>query len=72
MAGGNFLHRVISYFVNEVVVNGLANSPAFQRFAVRTSKNMEEISKKAIQTQKELAEQLKDLPKKMESFKNQQ
>jgi len=25
MAGGNFLHRVISYFVNEVVVNGLAN-----------------------------------------------
>lgn len=25
MAGGNFMHRVISYFVNEVVVNGLAN-----------------------------------------------
>ncbi|XP_058767508.1 uncharacterized protein LOC131641223 [Vicia villosa] len=70
MAGGNFMHRVISYFVNEVVVNGLANSPAFQRFAVRTSKNIEDISKKAIQKRQELAEQLKDLPQKMDSFKN--
>lgn len=25
MAGGNFMHRVISYVVNELVVNGLAN-----------------------------------------------
>ncbi|KAK9196143.1 hypothetical protein WN943_004271 [Citrus x changshan-huyou] len=25
MAGGNFMHRVISYVVNEVIVNGLAN-----------------------------------------------
>lgn len=25
MAGGNFMHRVLSYVVNEVVVNGLAN-----------------------------------------------
>ena len=71
MAGGNFMHRVISYFVNEVVVNGLANSPAFQRFAVRTSKNIDELSKKAIQKRQEFAEQIKDLPKKMESFKNQ-
>ncbi|KAK3422636.1 hypothetical protein EUGRSUZ_G03069 [Eucalyptus grandis] len=43
MAGGNFLHRVISYVANEIVVNGLANSPAFQRFAVRTSKRLEEL-----------------------------
>ncbi|KAK2361120.1 hypothetical protein P8452_64949 [Trifolium repens] len=69
--GGNFVHRVISYFVNEVVVNGLANSPAFQRFAVRTSKNIEDISKKAYQKRQEFAEQIKDLPNKMESFKNQ-
>ena len=25
MAGGNFLHRVLSYVVNEVLVNSLAN-----------------------------------------------
>ncbi|KAJ6331513.1 hypothetical protein OIU76_009985, partial [Salix suchowensis] len=25
MAGGNFMHRVLSYVVNELVVNGLAN-----------------------------------------------
>ncbi|KAJ6299900.1 hypothetical protein OIU76_020823 [Salix suchowensis] len=25
MAGGNFMHRVISYVVNELVVNSLAN-----------------------------------------------
>lgn len=32
MAGGNFMHRVISYFVNEVVVNGLANRCFFFLF----------------------------------------
>ncbi|XP_057476700.1 uncharacterized protein LOC130764453 [Actinidia eriantha] len=71
MAGGNFVHRVISYVVNEVVVNGLANSPAFQRFAVRTSKRIEEISSKAVQKRQELAEQVKDLSKNFENFKNQ-
>ncbi|KAJ6746935.1 hypothetical protein OIU74_029411, partial [Salix koriyanagi] len=25
MAGGNFMHRVLSYVVNELVVDGLAN-----------------------------------------------
>ncbi|KAF1883855.1 hypothetical protein Lal_00038347 [Lupinus albus] len=44
--GGNFVHRVLSYVVNELVVNGLANNPAFQRFAVRTSKKIEDISVK--------------------------
>ncbi|KAK7339905.1 hypothetical protein VNO77_20591 [Canavalia gladiata] len=72
MAGGaNFMHRIISYVVNEVVVNGLANSPAFQRFAVRTSKRMEDISNKAVQKKQELAEQIKENIKNMESFKNQ-
>ena len=65
------MHRVISYVVNEVVVNGLANSPAFQRFAVRTSKRIEEISSKAVQKRQELAEQVKDLSKNFENFKNQ-
>ncbi|XP_050238941.1 uncharacterized protein LOC126688323 [Mercurialis annua] len=71
MAGGNFMHRVISYFVNEVVVNGLANSPAFQRFAVRTSRKMEDISSIAEKKRREIAEQLKDMSKNMDSFKNQ-
>ncbi|PNY02410.1 hypothetical protein L195_g025717 [Trifolium pratense] len=43
-------------------------SPAFQRFAVRTSKNIEVISKKADQKRQEFAEHLS----KLESFKNQQ
>nr|KYP46690.1 hypothetical protein KK1_031716 [Cajanus cajan] len=67
MAGGaNFMQRVLSYVVNEVVVNGLANNPAFQRFAVRTSKRIEDISSKAIQKRQELAEQIKDISKNME------
>ncbi|KAG4938849.1 hypothetical protein JHK84_045044 [Glycine max] len=67
MAGGaNFVQRVLSYVVNEVVVNGLANSPAFQRFAVRTSKRIEDISNKAVQKRQELAEQIKDISKNME------
>ncbi|KAL9425982.1 hypothetical protein CISIN_1g035153mg [Citrus sinensis] len=69
MAGGNFMHRVISYVVNEVIVNGLANSPAFQRFAVRTSRRIEDISSKAAQKREELAEQMKDFSKNFESKK---
>ncbi|XP_038903248.1 uncharacterized protein LOC120089892 [Benincasa hispida] len=71
MAGGNFMHRVVSYLVNEVLVNSLANSRTFQRFAVRTSKQIEEISNKAAQKKQELAEQVKDLSKNFDSFKNQ-
>ncbi|KAK7373953.1 hypothetical protein VNO80_07375 [Phaseolus coccineus] len=64
--GPNFVQRVVSYVVNEVVVNGLANSPAFQRFAVRTSRRIEDISNKAIQKRQELSEQIKDISKNME------
>ncbi|KAJ6913312.1 hypothetical protein NC651_015735 [Populus alba x Populus x berolinensis] len=63
MAGGNFVHRVLSYVVNELVVNGLANSPAFQRFAVRTSRRIDDISNIAAKKKQELAEQMKDLSK---------
>ena len=65
------MHRVISYVVNEVLVSSLANSPAFQRFAVRTSRRMEDISIKAAQKRQELAEQVKELSKNFESPKNQ-
>ncbi|XP_019243237.1 PREDICTED: uncharacterized protein LOC109223396 [Nicotiana attenuata] len=72
MAGGaNFLHRVISYVANELIVNGLANSPAFQRFAVRSSRRMEDLSKMAQQKRQELASKVEDVSKNFESFKNQ-
>ncbi|XP_021289827.1 uncharacterized protein LOC110420785 [Herrania umbratica] len=67
MAGGNFMHRVISYVVNELVVDRLANSPAFQRFAVRTSKKIEDISSMAEQKRQELAEQMKEITKNIDS-----
>ncbi|XP_058110274.1 uncharacterized protein LOC131253330 [Magnolia sinica] len=69
MAGGNFMNRVLSYLVNEIVVNGLANSPSFQRFAVRTSKTIEDISNQALKKRQELTEQLKDLSRNIESGK---
>ncbi|XP_039142579.1 uncharacterized protein LOC120279956 [Dioscorea cayenensis subsp. rotundata] len=69
MAGGNFLGRVIGYFVNEIVVEGLANNPAFQRFAVRTSKAIEEVTNKAAQVREEIVEQMKDASKNVDSFK---
>ncbi|KAL3569746.1 hypothetical protein D5086_029636 [Populus alba] len=46
--------------------------PAFQRFAVRTSRRIDDISNTAAKKKKELAEQVKDLSKNFESFKNQQ
>ncbi|XP_057435259.1 uncharacterized protein LOC130727962 [Lotus japonicus] len=65
--GGNFINRVVSYVVNELVVDRLANSPSFQRFAVRTSKRIEDISSKAAQKKKELAEQIEDITKHIET-----
>ena len=41
-----FFQRVLSYVFNEVLVNTLANSKAFQRFAVKTTHLVEEMSKK--------------------------
>ncbi|KAL4189748.1 hypothetical protein AMTRI_Chr08g208690 [Amborella trichopoda] len=67
--GGAFLNRLISYVVNEVVVRGLANSPTFQRFAVRTSKTIEDVSAKAIQKRLQFEEQMRELSKSFESGK---
>lgn len=66
----SFFGKVFSYVFNEALVNTLANSKAFQRFAVRSSKVMEAVQSKGsthkdrISTQasdftKELREQLK-------------
>ncbi|XP_042491345.1 uncharacterized protein LOC122071128 [Macadamia integrifolia] len=68
MAGGNFMGRVVSYVVNELLVNTLANSPAFQRFAVRTSKRIEDASNLAARKRQELQEQLNDSLRKFEDM----
>ncbi|CAD6263125.1 unnamed protein product [Miscanthus lutarioriparius] len=46
MAGGNLFGRVLSYVVNEFLVEGLANNRAFQRFAVKTNRTLENLSSK--------------------------
>lgn len=63
MAGGNFLHRAISYVINQFVVEGLANSRTFQRFAVRTEKQLQELSEKAVEKKREMVEMMKDISK---------
>ncbi|KAF0892989.1 hypothetical protein E2562_021291 [Oryza meyeriana var. granulata] len=55
--GGNLFGRVLSYVVNEFIVEGLANNRAFQRFAVRTNKSLENLSSKAKEVREELSEQ---------------
>ncbi|KAI3860163.1 hypothetical protein MKX03_012270 [Papaver bracteatum] len=35
--GGGFMHRVLTYLINELVINSLAN-----RWAVRTNKRIED------------------------------
>ncbi|XP_025824890.1 uncharacterized protein LOC112900297 isoform X1 [Panicum hallii] len=60
MAGGNLFGRALSYVVNEFIVEGLANSRAFQRFAVKTNRTLESLSSKAKEVREELSEQIKD------------
>ncbi|KAK1412402.1 hypothetical protein QVD17_33626 [Tagetes erecta] len=67
MAGGNFVQRVMSYLVNEILVDSLANSRAFQRFAVKTSKSLEEMSSLAAKKRQEIAEQVKEVSRNFES-----
>lgn len=56
MAPTNFFARVMQYIANELVVKGLANSPAFQRFAVRSQAQMRDLSKNAAETAKALSD----------------
>ncbi|KAK9986136.1 hypothetical protein SO802_031087 [Lithocarpus litseifolius] len=66
MAGGNIFGRAMSYVLNELVVDKLANSHAFQRFAVRTSKSIDEMINKAASKQRDVAEQVKEFSKNFE------
>ena len=40
-----FITRVVNYVANEIIVKGLSNSRTFQKFAVRTNKQYEELNK---------------------------
>ncbi|KAL5721006.1 AMP deaminase [Ranunculus cassubicifolius] len=63
MAGGGFMARVLHYVINEALVNGLANSPTFQRFAVRTSKRIENVTNIVAKSKDKLAEQMEEMAK---------
>jgi hypothetical protein len=56
-----FVQRIANYVANEIIIKGLANSKTFQRFAVRTSKQYEDLQKqgteKLTETLEELAKQ---------------
>ncbi|KAG6551922.1 hypothetical protein Mapa_006539 [Marchantia paleacea] len=66
--GANFIARVMQYVVNELLVDRLANNQNFQRFAVRSSKAIEELAEKGAQKKAELAEQMKEFT---ETFSNE-
>ncbi|CAM6050785.1 unnamed protein product [Sphagnum compactum] len=65
---GNFLARVVQYVVNELVVDRLANNASCQRFAVMSSKAIEDVAQKGLQAREELTHQLKVYS---ESFKEE-
>jgi hypothetical protein len=54
-----FIARVVNYVANEIIVKGLANSKTFQKFAVRTNQQYQELNKhgteKVAKTLEELA-----------------
>ncbi|PIA59478.1 hypothetical protein AQUCO_00400395v1 [Aquilegia coerulea] len=71
MAGGNLIARIFSYAINEVLVQGLANNHSFQRFAVRTSKKLEEAAQMAAKTRQGLNEKTREIFESMDSTRRQ-
>jgi hypothetical protein len=55
-----FVQRLANYVANEVIIKGLANSKTFQKFAVRTNKQYEDLHK---QSTAKLTETLEELAK---------
>ncbi|KAL6782677.1 hypothetical protein ACKKBG_A07695 [Auxenochlorella protothecoides x Auxenochlorella symbiontica] len=58
-----FLQRLMNYWLNEVLVNTLANSRTFQKFAVRSSASVEELAKKTAEHKERIAGQGGDFMK---------
>jgi len=50
MSFNQFIQRVVNYVANEVIIKGLANSRTFQRFAVRTDKSLQDLTKASSET----------------------
>lgn len=50
----SFFQRVMNHLLNEVLVNGLANSKLFQRFAIRSNAIFAELGKKSAEGQTEI------------------
>lgn len=44
-----FIQRLVNYVANEIIIKGLANSRTFQRFAVRTNKQYEDMTKQGME-----------------------
>jgi hypothetical protein len=55
-----FVQRIANYVANEIIIKGLANSKTFQKFAVRTNKQYEDLHK---QGTAKLTETFEDLAK---------
>ncbi|KAI7837461.1 hypothetical protein COHA_008719 [Chlorella ohadii] len=51
-----FFQRVMNYLLNEVLVNSLANSRTFQRFAIRSSAMMQDMAKKSAEQKAQLGQ----------------
>lgn len=56
MGPGGIFGRVVQWLTNEVIVKGLADNPAFQRFAVRSSQQAKDLSKSASAAVRNFAE----------------
>eukprot|EP00884_Botryococcus_braunii_P007396 jgi/Botrbrau1/16658/Bobra.0068s0074.1 len=52
-----FFSRIINYVVNQVLVDGLANNPTFQRFAIKSNAQLEQLAKQAAEQKAKLGEQ---------------
>mmetsp|Transcript_8999 Transcript_8999/g.26966 ORF Transcript_8999/g.26966 Transcript_8999/m.26966 type:complete len:85 (-) Transcript_8999:3189-3443(-) len=59
----SFFGKVFSYVFNEALVQGLANSKTFQRFAVRSSKIVEELQSKGTTHKERLTSQASEFSK---------
>lgn len=56
MGPGGIFARVAQWLANEVIVKGLANNPSFQRFAVRSAQQAQQLTKSAAEAAKTMAE----------------
>lgn len=43
-----FFQKLLNYIVNQVLVEGLANSRTFQRFAIKTDAKLKELRQKGV------------------------